>query len=263
MGFNMKKPSMAISYGGESNKQQKKNLMTKDPVAEHASGLNNLNKGYGASDSMAKMNGSPFQLIKSKPPKKKKPATGSLSVDNDKIIPDLTLKGGPSEDDKAKSQSLVSGSKPDTKPSKSSSSKTTAPKYKSGSEGRKAEYDAKGWKYDDTIKGYNRDGSSKETSVKPAAKGVGKTAKQDGPKTKVAKEDLKTAKVEAKTGQADRKDTRKSKRISKRANRVSKREDIRKSRAQAKADGLTGKAKRTAIKTAKTAAKKKQAEANK
>ena len=71
MGFNMKKPSMAISYGGESSKQEKKNLMTKDPVAEHASALNNLNKGYGASDSMAKMNGSPFQLIKSKPPKRK------------------------------------------------------------------------------------------------------------------------------------------------------------------------------------------------
>ena len=257
----MKKPSMAISYGGESSKQEKKNLMTKDPVAEHASGLNNLNKGYGASDSMAKMNGSPFH--RGGTGKKGKPATGSLSVDNDKIMPDFSLKGGPSEGDKVKSQSLVNSSKPDPKPSKSSSSTTTAPKYKSGSEGRKAEYDAKGWKYDDTIKGYNRDGSSKETSVKPAAKGVGKTARQDGPKTKVAKEDLKTAKVEAKTGQADRKDTRKSKRISKRANRVSKREDIRKGRAQAKADGLTGKAKRTAIKTAKTAAKKKQAEANK
>ena len=60
MGFNMKKPSIAIGYGGESNKQQKKNLMTKDPIPEHASALNNLNKGYGTSDSMAKMNGSPF-----------------------------------------------------------------------------------------------------------------------------------------------------------------------------------------------------------
>ena len=57
MGFKMNKPSMAISYGGESVQQQKKNLMTKNPVAEHASGLNNLNKGY---DSMANMNGSPF-----------------------------------------------------------------------------------------------------------------------------------------------------------------------------------------------------------
>ena len=60
MGFKMNKPSMAISYGGESVQQQKKNLMTKDPVAEHASGLNNLNKGYG---SMAKMNGSPLDAL--------------------------------------------------------------------------------------------------------------------------------------------------------------------------------------------------------
>ena len=62
MGFNMKKPSMAISYGGESSKQEKKNLMTKDPVAEHASGLNNLNKGSQEYGSMAKMNGSPFHI---------------------------------------------------------------------------------------------------------------------------------------------------------------------------------------------------------
>ena len=30
-----------------------------------------------------------------------------------------------------------------------------------GTESRKKEYDVKGWKYDDTIKGYNRDGSKK------------------------------------------------------------------------------------------------------
>ena len=30
------------------------------------------------------------------------------------------------------------------------------------SEERKAEYDARGWKYDDTIEGYNKDGSKKE-----------------------------------------------------------------------------------------------------
>jgi len=201
----MKKPSIAIGYGGESNKQQKKNLMTKDPIPEHASALNNLNKGYGTSDSMAKMNGSPFH----------------------------------------------------EKNKDSSTSTTTAPKYKSGSEGRKAEYDAKGWKYDDTIKGYNRDGSS--TTKKVEAAGKGNTVK----KVEGAKEELKIARVEAQTGQADRQDTRKSKRISKRADRVSKREDIRKGRAKAKADGLKGSAKRDAIKTSKVAAKKKQAEANK
>ena len=30
------------------------------------------------------------------------------------------------------------------------------------SEKRKTEYDARGWDYDDTIEGYNRDGSKKE-----------------------------------------------------------------------------------------------------
>jgi len=33
--------------------------------------------------------------------------------------------------------------------------------FKIGSEERKAEYDRRGWKYDDTIAGYNRDGSKK------------------------------------------------------------------------------------------------------
>jgi hypothetical protein len=36
----------------------------------------------------------------------------------------------------------------------------------SGTEARKKEYDAKGWKYDDTIKGYNRDGTEKKKKGK-------------------------------------------------------------------------------------------------
>ena len=38
--------------------------------------------------------------------------------------------------------------------------------YALGSEARKKEYDARGWKYDDTIKGYNRDGTPKEEEKK-------------------------------------------------------------------------------------------------
>ena len=37
----------------------------------------------------------------------------------------------------------------------------SGPKGKIGSEYRKKEYDARGWKYDDTIAGYNRDGTKK------------------------------------------------------------------------------------------------------
>jgi hypothetical protein len=86
MGFKMNKPSMAISYGGESVQQQKKNLMTKDPVAEHASGLNNLNKGSQEYGSMAKMNGSPLDLITNptKPPKKKGKSQGPETEDQSK-----------------------------------------------------------------------------------------------------------------------------------------------------------------------------------
>jgi len=41
-----------------------------------------------------------------------------------------------------------------------------------GSKTRKEQYDAKGWKYDDTIKGYNRDGTKK--TVKTVNKTVNK-----------------------------------------------------------------------------------------
>ena len=40
MGFKMNKPNMSISYGGESAKQQKSNLMKDNPVAKHASAMN-------------------------------------------------------------------------------------------------------------------------------------------------------------------------------------------------------------------------------
>ena len=66
MGFRMNKPSMAISYGGESVQKQKSNLKNDNPVAKDASALNNLNKGYGSSESMANMDGSPFHETKQK-----------------------------------------------------------------------------------------------------------------------------------------------------------------------------------------------------
>jgi len=44
MGFSMNKPNMNISYGGESNKQQKSNLMKDNPVAKHASAMHMAGK---------------------------------------------------------------------------------------------------------------------------------------------------------------------------------------------------------------------------
>tara|TARA_R110000824_G_C15067942_1_gene663111 strand:- start:42 stop:842 length:801 start_codon:yes stop_codon:yes gene_type:complete len=266
MSYTQKKPNMHISYGGESVQQHKKNLIDDNPLAKHASALKMQEDHYG----------SPFHLMDGKKTKKEK-ATGSgddytilpkntldkeagktkggsLTVDKNKILPTTKMDTtGVKDSDKFASSTL--GKSSDSK-SKSTDSKPSAPKYKSGSEGRKAEYDAKGWKYDDTIKGYNRDGSKKATST-PAP------VSTTGSETIKAKEVLKTAKSDAKEGQAGRQDTRKAKRISKRANRVSKREDIRKGRQAAKDAGLKGKAKRDAIKTAKAAAKKKQREANK
>ena len=52
MGFSMKGPNMSISYAGESNKQQKSNLMKDNPVAKHASAMNM----YGKSESPTEFN---------------------------------------------------------------------------------------------------------------------------------------------------------------------------------------------------------------
>jgi|TARA_R100000458_G_C8145531_1_gene155086 hypothetical protein len=50
--------------------------------------------------------------------------------------------------------------------SRSSFKKNLGPvKGKIGSEYRKKEYDARGWKYDDTIAGYNKDGTKKKQST--------------------------------------------------------------------------------------------------
>ena len=46
----MNKPSMSISYGGESAKQQKSNLMKDNPVAKHASAMQMKQPGYMSAD---------------------------------------------------------------------------------------------------------------------------------------------------------------------------------------------------------------------
>tara|TARA_R110002167_G_scaffold199928_2_gene403260 strand:+ start:176 stop:742 length:567 start_codon:yes stop_codon:yes gene_type:complete len=53
-----------------------------------------------------------------------------------------------------------------------------------GSKTRKEQYDAKGWRYDETIKGYNRDGTKIKTKVKTKVK-----------KTKLGQVDPKTGSV--------------------------------------------------------------------
>ena len=132
MGFKMKGPSMNISYGGESAKQQKQNLNQDNPVAKHASAMN---MNYDT----------PMELT----------AEGKekiMASDANPAFKKAIAKESPAN--------LVSP-KDKQKPKK----KGTAPKGALGSDTRKAEYDKKGWKYDDTIKGYNRDGSKAEKKV--------------------------------------------------------------------------------------------------
>ena len=63
MGFSMNRPNMSISYGGESNKQQKSNLMKDNPVAKHASAMNM----YGKKDSPAHAYGKKTPMHQAKP----------------------------------------------------------------------------------------------------------------------------------------------------------------------------------------------------
>jgi hypothetical protein len=71
------------------------------------------------------------------------------------------------------------------------------PKGRIGSQYRKDEYDARGWKYDDTIAGYNRDGSKKETPVSVTPKSKPKPS----PKPKVTKKFVTKKKKVVKKGE--------------------------------------------------------------
>jgi len=57
----MNKPNMSISYGGESAKQQKSNLMKDNPVAKHASATQMKQPGYMSAD---QANNLPPELVK-------------------------------------------------------------------------------------------------------------------------------------------------------------------------------------------------------
>jgi hypothetical protein len=93
-----------------------------------------------------------------------------------------------------------------------------APKGRIGSEYRRKEYDARGWKYDDTIAGYNRDGSKKTDN----SGGGGDSEKPKPTKTQkiVNKGEVKKTKIAAKaakktgevTENVDRKTARQAKR---------------------------------------------------
>ena len=132
-----------------------------------------------------------------------------------------------------------------------------------GSETRRAEYDAKGWKYDHTIAGDHEGsykskkkegGASTETGESSVTKNTGEGEK----KKETAQKNLDKTKETVKSNQKDRQAGRSAKRKEKRTKRITKREEIRQARQSAKDSGLKGKAKRQAIRAAKKEAKKKQ-----
>lgn len=97
--------------------------------------------------------------------------------------------------------------------------KSSGPRGKSGSDLRKAEYDKKGWKYDETIKGYNKSGNKINDN---------KTAKVRAPKVSVESKLTKapsydTSKITSKskvvTPKKNRKDTRQENKVNRKATR--------------------------------------------
>lgn len=111
--------------------------------------------------------------------------------------------------------------------------KSSGPRGKSGSDLRKAEYDKKGWKYDETIKGYNKSGNKINDN---------KTAKVRAPKVSVESKLTKapsydTSKITSKskvvTPKKNRKDTRQENKVNRKATRQENR-TIRKNKRVAR-----------------------------
>ena len=132
----------------------------------------------------------------------------------------------------------------------------TKPKQKmakSGTASRKAQYDAKGWKYDETISGYNRAGKKIDLPQpnKPKKK------KEDKPKAKLA--ETKAPKMPAKTVTIDTKapSSKKEARQAKRAVNKNSREEIRAARKAYRKGDITKKQKKEAIASKKNSAAKK------
>jgi len=129
--------------------------------------------------------------------------------------------------------------------------------YAIGSEARRKEYDARGWTYDDTIKGYNKDGSKKQqrtqlkspvSSIKPITSADIKPQISTSPisiptikpSTPAATTQSKSSKIRAK-GQAalDQGNVKKAQRLRKRYDRIQGREVKKAQRQQKRKDRKT------------------------
>ena len=135
-------------------KEETKARQTKQKETNEG-GLTNFEKRQAEKAAQRKSGGkSKFQrdTAKSKTKKVNKPRTDVLSK-NIRDTSDLTVENRAKLGEKVYPQQ-------ESKKEKKTAKKITGAL---GSKTRKEQYDAKGWKYDDTIKGYNRDG----TKIKP------------------------------------------------------------------------------------------------
>jgi hypothetical protein len=215
MGFRMNKPSMAISYGGESVQKQKSNLKNDNPVAKDASALNNLNKGYGSSESMANMDGSPFHETKQK------------------SLPSYDKAYDAQSDEKKKTQSREQFKK-EAKAYNTKTYGTTEPSKDSKKAGVTREQLADNKKTSDTTKSFDKkvvkskvskDKQSSSPDDADTRKGRKKMKNTDKASGKLSRKEIKSRKIQRKAQDAADRDPE-----SKRAVRLKKRESDRKKR---------------------------------
>jgi len=129
--------------------------------------------------------------------------------------------------------------------------------YAIGSDARRKEYDARGWAYDDTIKGYNKDGSKKQqraqlksppstikpitsADIKPQISASPVSIPTIKPSTPAGTTQRKSSKIRAK-GQAalDQGNVKKAQRLRKRYDRIQGREVKKAQRQQKRKDRKT------------------------
>jgi len=211
----MNKPSMAISYGGESVQKQKSNLKNDNPVAKDASALNNLNKGYGSSESMANMDGSPFHETKQK------------------SLPSYDKAYDAQSDEKKKTQSREQFKK-EAKAYNTKTYGTTEPSKDSKKAGVTREQLADNKKTSDTTKSFDKkvvkskvskDKQSSSPDDADTRKGRKKMKNTDKASGKLSRKEIKSRKIQRKAQDAADRDPE-----SKRAVRLKKRESDRKKR---------------------------------
>ena len=125
--------------------------------------------------------------------------------------------------------------------------------YAIGSEARRKEYDARGWAYDDTIKGYNKDGSKKQqrtqlkspvSTIKPITSADIKPQISASPISiptiKPSTPQSKSSKIKAKGEAAlDQGNVKKARRLRKRYDRIQGREIKKAQRQQKRKDRKT------------------------